>query len=135
MVDQVTISILIHLLISGVSVVIIGKITPGIQVRGLGSAVLFTILVALLNALLWNKLEGFPGIPQALSSSLGSLLANGLVFYLAGKIAPGIEVSGCITAGIGAFFLSFTNGFLYAILYNLFHLKNFHRLAVWRGAC
>jgi putative membrane protein len=107
---------LVHLLLTGVSVVLVGWLTPGIRVKSLGHAVLFSTLVALLNALLWSKLGALPQIPQALSSGLGSLALNGLVFYAVGKVSPGIEVSGCISAAAGAFLVSLLNGLLYATL-------------------
>jgi putative membrane protein len=110
------VAILVHLLVTGCSVLLVGRVLPGIQVRSLGHAVLFACLIALLNALLWSKLGVIHGVPRVLSGGLGSLLVNGLVFYLAGKIAPGIEVSGCVTAGVAAFAVSFLNGLLHGVL-------------------
>jgi uncharacterized membrane protein YvlD (DUF360 family) len=111
--------ILIHLLVTGGSVALVGWLLPGVRVKSLGHAVLFSCLLALLNAALWSKLGVLPGVSRELSGGLGSLLLNGVVFYLVGKVAPGIEVSGCLTASLASFLVSLINGLIHGALRDL----------------
>ena len=83
---------LVHLLLTGVSVVVVAKILPGITVRSYKSAVVFALVVAILNALAWM-------IPITwgvwlLTFGLGMFLINGLVFLIAGKLVDGVQISG-----------------------------------------
>jgi len=109
-------TIVVHLLLTAVSVLVVGKLLPGVTVKSFAHAVLFACVVAVINALAWGKLGAIRGVPQLVSGGVGSLLLTTLVFYTAGKVAPGVEVSGCVTAGLGALAVSFLNGVLYATL-------------------
>ncbi|MCS6899852.1 MAG: phage holin family protein [Myxococcales bacterium] len=119
MLTPLDVKILIHLLVTGGSIALVGWLLPGVRVKSLGHAVLFSCLLALLNAALWSQLGTVPGVSRELSSGLGSLLLNGAIFYLVGKITPGIEVSGCLTASLAAFLVSFLNGLLHGLLRDL----------------
>lgn len=118
-----TTAIVVHLLVTGAAVLLVGKVMPGIRVDGYGAAVVFAALVALVNALAWSQLGVIRGVPQAVSSGLGSLALSTLVFYVVGRVAPGVQVSGCLTAGLGALAVSFVNGLIYTGLREALRLR------------
>jgi putative membrane protein len=108
---------LIRLLVTGLSVVLVGKVLPGVTVKGYGSALLFAFVIALLNAIAFYSF----GAPRALgfgvlSFGLGAFIFNTFLFWLGGKIAPGVEISGCITAALAALGVSITNWLLYGLV-------------------
>lgn len=107
---------LVHLLVTGVSVLVVGKVMPGIQVRSYSVAVLFACLIALLNALAFSHLTTLRGVPPWVTGAGGSLVLTALVFYVAGKLTPGVRVSGCLTAALAAAAVAFVNGLLEALV-------------------
>lgn len=108
-------TLVLHLVVTAMSVLLAGWVLPGIRVKSFAHALLFACLTAVLNTLLWSKLGAVRGVPQLLSGGVGTLALNGALFYVAGKLAPGIEVSGCVTAAIGAFAVSFLNGAIFSV--------------------
>jgi putative membrane protein len=107
---------LAHLLLTGASVLIVAKLLPGVKVKSYATAVLFAIAVAIANTLLFHWLGARSSAAAALSTGLGALLANALAFWAAGKLVPGVELSGCITSLLAAAGVTFLNGLTYAAL-------------------
>jgi putative membrane protein len=103
---------LVHLLLTGVSVYIVAKILPGIRARSFGSAVWFALIVGVLNAILWTVFWPIAFPFKVLTLGLGGLVLNGLVFMLAGRIAGGVQVSGCVTGALASIGVTFLNGIL-----------------------
>ena len=97
---------LIHWLLSGVSLLIVARIVPGIQVDGLGAALIAALVVGLVGATvgLILKLLLLPFI--ILTLGLVYFLINGLMLKLASEFVPGFRVNGCLPAVIGSILLS-----------------------------
>jgi putative membrane protein len=114
--DQGLVLPLVHLLVTGVSVLLVSKVLPGMEVRSYGSAVLFAVVVAILNTLAWHFL-GVMTFPFAgLSFGLGALVVNGLVFLAADKVVSGVKLSGCLTAILASIGVTLVNGLLEVFL-------------------
>jgi len=110
------ISTVIHFLLSGLSVLIVAAILPGIRVKKYSDAVWFSVVVALLNAVVW-KLLGMVTIPIAvLTLGVVAFFLNGAIFLLARKIVRGVEIDGCLIASIAALLVSVCNSLLSWIL-------------------
>ena len=97
---------LIHWLLSGVALLIVSWILPGIQVEGFGAALIAALVIGLVSATLGLvlKIVLLPFI--FLSLGLVYFLINGLMLKLASEFVPGFRVNGCLTAVIGSILLT-----------------------------
>ena len=97
---------LIHWLLSGVSLLIVANILPGIQVDGFGAALMAALVIGVVSATagLVLKIILFPF--AILSLGLIYLVVNGLMLMLASALVPGFRVRGFLTAIIGSVLLS-----------------------------
>lgn len=97
---------LLHFLLSGLSVLLVAAVLPGIRVKKYTDAVLFSVVVAVLNVLVWEVL-GFVTVPAAwLTVGIVGFFLNGAVFLMARKLVRGIEIDGCLIASIAALLVS-----------------------------
>ena len=97
---------LIHWLLSGVALLIVARIVPGIQVDGFGSALLAALIVGLAGATVGLVLK-FILLPFIiLTLGLVYFLINGLMLKLASELVPGFRVNGCLPAVLGSILLT-----------------------------
>jgi putative membrane protein len=106
---------IVHLLVTGLSVLVVAKMLPGIQVKSYGSAVVFAFVVGILNAIAWYVLAPLTWTFAILTLGVGILIVNGLVFLFAGNIV-GVKISGCATAAIASVCVSILNWIFEAVL-------------------
>jgi putative membrane protein len=97
---------LIHWLLSGVALLIVARIVPGIQVDGFGAALIAALVVGLVGATvgLLLKIVLLPFI--ILTLGLVYFLINGLTLKLASAVVPGFRVNGCLPAVLGSILLT-----------------------------
>lgn len=97
---------LIHWLLSGVALLIVANILPGIEVDGFGAALLAALVIGLASATvgLILKVVLLPFIIVTLG--LVYLLINGLMLKLASEFVPGFRVVGCLPAVLGSILLT-----------------------------
>jgi putative membrane protein len=97
---------LIHWLLSGVALVIVANVLPGIQVDGFGSALIAALVIGLVSATvgLVLKILLFPVI--FLTLGIFYFIINGLMLKLASALVPGFRVNGCLPAVLGSILLS-----------------------------
>ncbi len=98
--------LLLHWLLSGLSLLVVTRILPGIQVDGFGAALIAAVVIGLISATvgLILKIVLLPVI--ILSLGLVYFLINGLMLKLASEFVPGFRVQGCLTAVVGAVLLT-----------------------------
>jgi putative membrane protein len=97
---------LIHWLLSGVALLIVARILPGIQVEGFGAALIAALVIGLVSATLGLllKIVLLPFI--ILSLGVVYFLINGLMLKLASEFVPGFRVNGCLPAVLGSILLT-----------------------------
>jgi putative membrane protein len=97
---------LIHWILSGVALLIVANILPGIQVESFGSALIAAFVIGLVSATvgLVLKIILLPFI--FLTLGLVYFLINGLMLKLTSELVPGFRVDGCLTAVIGSVLLT-----------------------------
>ena len=97
---------ILHWLLSGVALLIVAQILPGIQVDGFGSALIAALMIGLVSATvgLILKIILLPFIIVTLG--IVYFLINGLMLKLASELVPGFRVNGCLTAVIGSILLT-----------------------------
>src|SRR5580658_3358241 len=97
---------IIHWILSGVGLLVVANILPGIQVEGFGSALIAALVIGFVSATvgLFLKIILLPFI--LLTLGLVYFLINGMMLKLASDLVPGFRVSGCLTAVIGSILLT-----------------------------
>ena len=109
--------LLLEFVLSGVSVLIVSAVLPGMRVRSFLDAFFFAIVVAVLNVLAWHTfLAVFSVSFSVLTLGIGFFIINGLIFLLAQKLVRGVEISGCFIASIAAVLVSLCNSAIMALL-------------------
>jgi putative membrane protein len=98
--------LLLHWLLSAVSLLIVAKILPGIQVDGFGAALIAALVIGLVSATvgLMLKILLLPFI--ILTLGVVYFLVNGLMLKFASEFVPGFRVEGCLTAVLGSILLT-----------------------------
>jgi putative membrane protein len=97
---------LIHWFLSGVALLVVANVLPGIQVDGFGSAMIAALVIGLVSATvgLVLKIILLPFI--LLTLGILYFLINGLMLKLASEIVPGFRVNGCLPAVVGSILLT-----------------------------
>lgn len=107
---------LIHWLLSGVALLMVAKILPGIQVADFGSALIAALVIGLVSATvgLILKLLLLPFI--ILSLGIVYFIINGLMLMLASSLVAGFRVDGLLTAIFGSVLLTLVEYVLYQLV-------------------
>lgn len=105
-------NLIIHWAISAASLAIVAYLFPGIELRGLGPALIAPIVIGLANVTIgfFLKIVTFPITIFSLGIFL--LVINALMLQLASFLVPGFYVAGFWSAFFGAIVLSIVSMFL-----------------------
>jgi putative membrane protein len=97
---------ILHWFLSALALLIVARILPGIQVDGLGAALIAALVIGLVSATvgLVLKIILLPFI--VLTLGVVYFLINGLMLKLASEFVPGFRVIGCLPAVIGSILLT-----------------------------
>lgn len=97
---------IIHWVLSGVALLIVAQILPGIEVDGVGAALIAALVIGLVSATVGIilKIVLLPFI--ILSLGIVYFLINGLMLKLASALVPGFRVVGCLPAVLGSILLT-----------------------------
>jgi len=105
-------SLVVHWLISTVSLLVVAYLLPGIAFSGLGAALIASIVVGLVNATLGFILKVLTLPLTLLTFGLFLLIINALMLQLASFLVPGFFVAGFWSAFFGAIILSLVSMYL-----------------------
>ncbi len=98
--------IVIRAILFAIAVMIVSWIIPGIEVSGFLGALIVSVVLGLINAVV-KPIIYFIAIPiNVLTLGLFSFVINALLLMLAGYITPGFEVHGFLSALLGSILLS-----------------------------
>ena len=97
---------ILHWILSGVALLIVAQILPGIQVEGFGAALIAALVIGLVSATvgLLLKIILLPFI--ILTLGIVYFLINGLMLKVASALVPGFRVNGCLPAVLGSILLT-----------------------------
>jgi putative membrane protein len=109
-------ALLVHWLISAVSLLIVAYIIPGIEVHGFGTALIAAIVIGLVNATLGFILKILTLPLTLLTFGLFLLVINALMLQLASYLVSGFSVSGFWSAFFGAIVLSLVSMVLRSLI-------------------
>lgn len=98
---------LVSLVLSGVGMLVVSRILPGMHIRGgLGSAILVSFVYGLLKTLLQKVLIALAFPVVALTLGAFVLVINAAILWLTDKLLKRFEVDGVLSLLIGAGALS-----------------------------
>lgn len=97
---------ILHWMLSGVAVLIVAHVLPGIEVDGFGAALIAALVIGLASATLGIilKILLLPFI--VLTLGIVWFLINGLMLKVASAVVPGFRVNGCLPAVLGSILLT-----------------------------
>lgn len=99
-------NLVIRFALFAICVMVVSWIVPGIEVSGFFGALIVSIVLGLINALV-KPVIYFISIPiNVLTLGLFSFVINALLLMLAGAITPGFSVEGFLSALVGSILLS-----------------------------
>ncbi len=97
---------LIHIIVSwflsALALWLVAQMVPGIELRGFGDALIATIVIAVVNAII-GPVVRFVSFPLViLTLGLFLLVVNALLLKLASMLSPGFKIRGFFSALIGS---------------------------------
>ena len=99
--------LLVRWILFALAIVFVAWLVPGIEVENFQSAMLVTVIIALINIFI-RPLIVFITLPiNILTLGVFTLVINALLLMLAGYLAPGVDVEGFLSAFIGSVVLAF----------------------------
>jgi len=102
-------TLILSLIISAVSILIVGHVIPGFDVQSFGSALIAALVIGLINATigLFLKILTFP--LSILTFGIFLLVINALMLMFASSLLSGFTVTGFWAAFFGAIVLAIVN--------------------------
>lgn len=99
--------LLVRWILFALAIIFVAWLVPGIEVENFQSAMLVTVIIALINIFI-RPLIVFITLPiNILTLGVFTLVINALLLMLVGYLAPGVDVEGFLSAFIGSVVLAF----------------------------
>src|SRR4029453_7599848 len=95
-------SLLLHWILSALSLLIAAHIVPGFEVRGFGVALLASLVIGLINSTLGLLLKLLTFPLTIITFGLFLFVINALMLPFAALVGPGFTVQGFFPAFLGA---------------------------------
>jgi len=107
-----TSSFLIQMLVNAVALLIAALFLEGVQIKSFLTAVIVSIVIAILNATIGEYLTELTGFYQGILS----FIVDACVIMLASFVLDGFKVKGFLWAILLAVVLTFINAFLFKVI-------------------
>ncbi|MBI3800957.1 MAG: phage holin family protein [Deltaproteobacteria bacterium] len=108
--------LLLHWILSALSLLIVAHIVPGFEVKGFGVALLASLIIGLINSTLGFLLKILTLPLTILTFGLFLFVINALMLRFAALIVPGFVVQGFLPAFLGAIVLALVHLALRALV-------------------
>jgi len=93
-------------LVSALALWLVARIVPGIEVRDFGAALLATIVIAIVNAVIGPILRFIAWPLTFITLGMFTLVIDAILLKLASMFSPGFRVRGFLNALVGAILLT-----------------------------
>ena len=103
-------------LVSALALWVVAQIVPGIEVRDFGAALLATVVIAIVGAVVGPVLRFLAWPLTFVTLGLFLLVINGLMILLASNIVRGFQVRGFVPAFLGAIVLALLGMLIKAVM-------------------
>ena len=112
---------LVHILggwlVSALALWLVARLVPGIEVRGFGAAMIATVVIAIVDAVVGPVLRFLAWPLTFLTQGLFLLVINALLLKLAAMVTPGFRVRGFWDAVVGALVLTILRTVLHVLVW------------------
>ena len=98
--------LLLHWFLSAIALLIVSRLVPGFDVRGLGPALVAAVVIGLLNATMGLLLKIITFPLSILTLGIFLLVINGMMILVASSVVRGFNVYGMVPAFWGAVVLA-----------------------------
>jgi len=109
--------LIVHWLLSALSLLLVAYLVPGSHMRGFGTALIAAVVIGLVNATLGFVLKILTLPLTIVTFGLFLLVINAVMLKLAAALVPGFEVYGFLPALLGAIILSLISLVLRSLIY------------------
>ena len=103
---------LVSWLLSAVALWLVAQIVSGIELRGFGDALIATLVIGVVNAVVGPVVRFFTFPLVLLTLGLFLLIVNAMLLKLASLFTPGFKVRGFFSAVVGSLVLTVLTWFL-----------------------
>ena len=111
--------LLVNWLVSALALWLVARIIPGIEVRDFGEALIATVVIAIVDAVIGPILRFFAFPITFLTLGLFSLVINAFLLKLAAIFTPGFRVRGFLNAVLGSLVLTILTYILRRVVFTL----------------
>ena len=111
--------LIVHWLLSALSILIVAYFVPGIEIRGFGTALVAAVVIGMVNATLGFVLKILTLPLTIVSFGLFLIVVNAFMLSFAAMLVPGFAVHGFGAALLGAIVLSLVSFVLRALVFRL----------------
>jgi putative membrane protein len=111
--------LIVHWLLSALSLLIVAYLVPGVEIRGFGTALVAAVVIGLVNATLGFVLKILTLPLTIVSFGLFLIVINALMLGFAAMLVPGFSVDGFGAALLGAIVLSLVSFVLRFLIFSL----------------
>jgi putative membrane protein len=108
--------LLLNWLVNALALYLMARLMPGIEIRGFGTAMIATIVLAIADAVLGPVLRFFALPLTFLTLGLFLLVIKGLLLKVTAMFTPGFRVDGCLPALLGALVLALLSTILHTVV-------------------
>ena len=108
-------ALLLHWVLSALSLLIVAHLVQGFQVAGFGTALLASVVIGLVNGTLGLVLKIVTFPVSLITFGLFFFVINALMLKMAAAVVPGFHVAGFAPAFVAAIVLALLNAILRAI--------------------
>ncbi len=105
----------VNWLLSALALWLVAQIIPGIQLRSFGSAMLATVMIAVVNTIIGPVLRTIAFPITFLTLGLFRFVINALLLKLAAMFSPGFRIDGFLSALIGSLVLTILTAVLHGM--------------------
>lgn len=109
--------VLIGWLLSALALWIVAQIIPGITLRGFGTALVATVVIALVNGTIGFILKVLTFPLTLLTLGLFLLILNAFLLKLAAALVPGFAIRGFLSALLGSLVLTILTAVLRHVVF------------------
>ncbi|GGK81434.1 phage holin family protein [Rufibacter glacialis] len=106
---------ILKIILTGFIAIVLAKFFPGVKIDGYSTAILFALVLAILNAVVRPILVILTIPITFLTLGLFLLVINAIILYLADYLLSGVDISGLLTAILFSLALSIVTAILDAI--------------------
>jgi putative membrane protein len=106
----------LHWVVSSIALAITAAIVPGFRLRGFSTALMATFILGALNVTLYPILVFFTLPITIVTLGLFLFVVNAIVLRVCAAFMKDFDISGWLSAILGAFILTIMNGFLHYML-------------------